>query len=44
VVLDGDHTRFAGVTDLPPYRQQAVLDVIARQRLEAWERHLATGD
>ncbi len=42
VILDGDHTRFVGTSGLTPAREQQVLDVIARQRLEAWQRHLAT--
>lgn len=44
VILDGDHTRFAGPNDLSPERREQVLQVIARERLEARERHLATTD
>jgi hypothetical protein len=42
IILDGDHTRFIGATDLSPQRQEQALEVIARQRLEAWQRHRAT--
>lgn len=42
VMLDGDQTRFTGATDLEPERQQEVLQYIARQRIEAWRRHLDT--
>lgn len=44
ILLDGDHTRFAGPTDLHPDLQQQALEVLARQRLEAWQRHLATAN
>lgn len=44
VILDGDHTRFVGPNDLSPERREQVLRVIARERLEARQRHLATTD
>lgn len=42
VILDGDHTRFVRSENLSPERRGQVLDLIARQRLEAWQRHQAT--
>lgn len=44
IILDGDHTRFVGRTDLSQARQEQALKHIARQRIEAWQRHLATED
>jgi phosphoglycerol transferase MdoB-like AlkP superfamily enzyme len=42
IMLDGEHTRFVDTPSLSPERQQSLLDMIARQRLEAWQRHQAT--
>jgi len=42
VLLDGDHTRFISGEGLSAERRRQALDIIARQRLEAWHRHLAT--
>lgn len=42
VLLDGNHTRFISANDLTAERRRQVLDTIARQRLEAWHRHLAS--
>lgn len=42
VMLDGDHTRFTSGSGLSPERREAVLQHIARQRIEAWRRHLDT--
>lgn len=44
VILDGDHTRFVGRTDLSADLRQKVLRVIARERIEALRRHQAAGD
>jgi hypothetical protein len=41
IILDGDNTRFIGSTNLGPEIQRKALEVIARQRLEAWQRHQA---
>lgn len=44
ILLDGDHTRFldARTEGISPARQQQLLGILARHRLEAWQRHLAT--
>jgi hypothetical protein len=42
VILDGENTRFVSSSDLSPERQEIILNDIGRQRLEAWQRHLAT--
>lgn len=41
IILNGDDTRFIGSNNLSPELEYQALEIIARLRLEAWQRHQA---